>query len=251
MLSLWSRQTRTVTRQARTYYLNEADVVVVINCVKGGMNRDALDTIIVTALVITRRARPHVERLRLYAAKRTTKKKKKYAIEMRTQIACTRRLFKHDALILPESALRRCYYPLFPDDTTAAEMLDLVTEKRSIVLQRNLGREATIFQMSNRAWRSIARYTNHKWIFLYGGRLPSDNPGSYESRKSSWLRDDSFSIIACATFKSGESFNAVPSRYRSVNQIKFIPSLSLSLNFIDRGRSKFGWVEKCFFFFLF
>lgn len=167
---------------------------------------------------------------------------------MRTQIACTRRLFKHEALILPESALRRCYYPLFPDDTTAAEMLDLVTEKRSIVLQRNLGREATIFQMSNRAWRSIARYTNHKWIFLYGGRLPSDNPGSYESRKSSWLRDDSFSIIACATFKSGESFNAVPSRYRSVNQIKFIPSLSLSLNFIDRGRSKFGWVEKCFFF---
>lgn len=88
MLSLWSRQTRTVTRQARTYYLNEADVVVVINCVKGGMNRDALDTIIVTVLVITRRARPHVERLRLYAAKRTTKKKK-----IRNRDAYTNRVY--------------------------------------------------------------------------------------------------------------------------------------------------------------
>lgn len=116
------------------------------------MNRDALDTIIVTALVITRRARSHVEQpwlppSSLYAVKRTEEKKKKIrnrAIEMRTQIACTRRLFKHDVLILPECALRRCYYPLFPDDTAAAEMLDLVTEKRAIVLQRNLGREATI-----------------------------------------------------------------------------------------------------------
>lgn len=72
------------------------------------------------------------------------KKIRNRAIEMRTQIACTRRLFKHDVLILPECALRRCYYPLFPDDTAAAEMLDLVTEKRAIVLQRNLGREATI-----------------------------------------------------------------------------------------------------------
>lgn len=56
------------------------------------MNRDALDTVIVTALVITRRARPHVEQLRLlYAVKRREKKKKKerkiYAIETRTQIA--------------------------------------------------------------------------------------------------------------------------------------------------------------------
>lgn len=81
MLS-WSGQTRTVTRQARTYYLNKADVVVVINCVKGGMNRDALDTIIVTALVITRRARSHVEQpwlppSSLYAVKRTEEKKKK------------------------------------------------------------------------------------------------------------------------------------------------------------------------------
>lgn len=108
------------------------------------MNRDALDTVIVTALVITRRARPHVEQLRLlYAVKRREKKKKKK--ERYTQ---SRRVHKSrsdtNVLILPEGALRRCYYPLFPDDSTAAEMLDLVTEKRSIVLQRNLGREATI-----------------------------------------------------------------------------------------------------------
>lgn len=51
---------------------------------------------------------------------------------------------ERDILILPESALRRRYYPLFPDDTAAAEMLDLVTEKRAIVLQRDLRREATI-----------------------------------------------------------------------------------------------------------
>lgn len=106
------------------------------------MNRDALDTIIVTALVITRRARPHVELRLLHAVKRRGKKN--------TQSRCvhksyTKILFKHDVSILPESALRRCYYPLFPDDTTAAEMLDLMTEKRAIVLQRNLGREATIF----------------------------------------------------------------------------------------------------------
>lgn len=105
------------------------------------MNRDTLDTVIVTALVITRRARPHVEQLRLlYAVKRRERKKKRY-----TQ---SRRVHKSrsdtNVLILPEGALRRCYYPLFPDDSTAAEMLDLVTEKRSIVLQRNLGREATI-----------------------------------------------------------------------------------------------------------
>lgn len=110
------------------------------------MNRDALDTVIVTALVITRRARPHVEQLRLlYAVKRREKKKKEKKKERYTQ---SRRVHKSrsdtNVLILPEGALRRCYYPLFPDDSTAAEMLDLVTEKRSIVLQRNLGREATI-----------------------------------------------------------------------------------------------------------
>lgn len=107
------------------------------------MNRDALDTIIVTALVITRRARPHVELRLLHAVKRRGKKIRNR--DAYTNRVYTKILFKHDVSILPESALRRCYYPLFPDDTTAAEMLDLMTEKRAIVLQRNLGREATIF----------------------------------------------------------------------------------------------------------
>lgn len=90
MLS-WSRQTRTVTRQARTYYLNETDVVVVINCVKGGMNRDALDTIIVTALVITRRARPHVELRLLHAVKRRGKKN--------TQSRCVHKSRVHEDIV--------------------------------------------------------------------------------------------------------------------------------------------------------
>lgn len=51
---------------------------------------------------------------------------------------------ERDILILPESALRRRYYPLFPDDTAATEMLDFVAEKRAIVLQRDLRRGTTI-----------------------------------------------------------------------------------------------------------
>lgn len=74
--------------------------------------------------------------------------KKKEKMERRVYESCAhenRSSRMRYVLILPESALRRRYYPLFPDDTAAAEMLNLVTEKRTIVLQRDLRREATIF----------------------------------------------------------------------------------------------------------
>lgn len=98
-------------------------------------------------------------------------------------------------MVLPESTLSWCYYPRITDNTTAAEMFDIVAKNCDVVLQGNLQRKNNFLNVKWPLKFDCTTYTNCKWVFFYNGILSSDNS------VSQWPQAYSFPIIVCMIFK--------------------------------------------------